>query len=148
MVTFVGTEGDFLKVVKSLVELEYDALAAYQLAVKKLTNLAFKSKMREFLSDHERHIKEIKAHYSGKLDLADSPELIKGTMTRMKVVVADALGSDNTILKAMLDNEKDTNTAYERVVNHPGFPSLVNDFFDKAYQDEIKHKKWLEKHIE
>ena len=41
MVTFVGTEGDFLKVVKSLVELEYDALAAYQLAVniKNVKNL-------------------------------------------------------------------------------------------------------------
>ncbi|MFN8770297.1 MAG: hypothetical protein ACK5Z5_04980 [Neisseriaceae bacterium] len=147
MVTLVGTQSDFNDVVIALLELEYDATEAYRLAVKKLSNTICKVTINEFLSDHERHIKEIKIHYSDKLDLPDSADLIKGSMAKLKVLIGDITDSDINILRAMLDNEKDTNTAYERVVNHSGIPDTMKGVFIRAYDDEKRHKKWLEDYI-
>lgn len=148
MTTLVGTQTDFKDVIIDLLELEYDAIDAYQLAIKKVTDLKCKSALDEFLLDHERHVSEIKSFYLNKFDLPKSGDLIKGIMAKMKVAIGNITGSDINILRAMLDNEKDTNTAYDRVVKHPQLPLEIKEIFVKAFQDEQKHKKWLEDYIE
>lgn len=147
MVTLVGTQHDFSNVVMELLRLEYDALGAYKLAIKNLINNGCKAKLKEFSGDHERHIKEIKDVYSSSLKLPRSGDVIKGAMTKMKVSIGSIIGSDINILKAMLDNEKDTNTAYERIVNHPLLPNENKEIFTNAYLDEKHHKQWLEDYI-
>ena len=61
MVTLVGTQSSFSDVVIKLLELEYDALGAYELSIEKLSDLTCKSQLKIFLSDHKKHIENIKS---------------------------------------------------------------------------------------
>ena len=59
MVTTVGTENDLKALVKSFIQLEHDAIAAYETCIDKLEAPNRKEKVREFLGDHERHLREL-----------------------------------------------------------------------------------------
>jgi len=149
MTTLVGKEQDFNDAVVDLLELEYDVIGAYQLAAKKMFHPEYKAKMKEFLSGHQRRVNEIKGFYANKLaDMPSNGDFVNGAMAKMKVTIGDITGSDINILKAMFDNEMDTNTAYQRVVAHPGLPNDAQSVFVKAYQDEKKCKRWLETTID
>ncbi|HLX54896.1 MAG TPA: ferritin-like domain-containing protein [Aquella sp.] len=149
MTTLVGKEQDFKDVVVDLIELEYGVIDAYQLAAKKMFHPEYKAKMKEFLSDHQHHVDKIKEFYATRLsDLPVSGDFVKGTMAKMKVTIGDITGSDINILKAMFDNEMDTNTAYQRIAEHPGLTGEEERVFADAYQDEKECKKWLETTID
>lgn len=66
MATMVGTQDDVRAAVKDLIELDHDALEAYEAALNRLDSEFYKTKLSEFKKDHERHIKELttylKAH--------------------------------------------------------------------------------------
>ena len=147
MVTFVGTQTKFKDVIVSLLELEYDAMSTYKLVIKKLRDLECKARLSSFLMDHELHIAEIKLFYANEFVLPASGDLVKGCLVRMRVDVGNIVGSDIITLKAVLDNEKDTNIAYERVINHPKLPCNGAGIFHTAYLDEKRHKFWLENYI-
>lgn len=59
MVTTVGTENTFEKLVQNLLILEHDAIAAYELTIEKLEDPASKAKIAEFKADHESHVAEL-----------------------------------------------------------------------------------------
>ncbi|MBL0942527.1 MAG: DUF2383 domain-containing protein, partial [Alphaproteobacteria bacterium] len=61
MVTLVGTQEDFEVALKELLELDYDAVEAYEAAINRLENQEYKTQLNTFKNDHERHIKEISA---------------------------------------------------------------------------------------
>ena len=144
MVTFVGTQENFAKALKELVELEYAATEAYEAAVERLENPTYKTKLNEFKKDHERHIKEISALLEkNKHDVPEKPLIGKQLLTIGKVVLANMVG-DNTILQAMKSNEIDTNTAYERLNDHKDKWREASEFIKTGLQDERRHKAWLE----
>jgi hypothetical protein len=55
---------------------------------------------------------------------------------------------DKSILKAMLSNERDTNTAYDRATSNMSVPPEILEVLLLNYSDEQKHKRWLEGAIE
>ncbi len=59
MATLVGTQESFKKAVQELVELEYDAVEAYEAAINRTENEKYKKHFQEFKSDHEKHIKAL-----------------------------------------------------------------------------------------
>lgn len=143
MVTLVGTQARFTDALKDLLELEYDATETYTAAVDRLNDENYKAKLNEFKADHERHIEEIR-----KLLKASGEEFTDGPCGKQvlmigKVAIANLIG-DNSILKAMLAAEEDTNTAYERMLNHEDKPSSADEFVRRAREDERRHKQWLE----
>ncbi|MBS0185461.1 MAG: hypothetical protein JSS34_03825 [Proteobacteria bacterium] len=75
-------------------------------------------------------------------DVPDSPS-IKQWLTKGKVVLAELIG-DKAILGAMHSNEEDTNTAYERVLNHEDIWNDAVEIIGRGYADERRHKIWLE----
>ncbi|OAQ22089.1 hypothetical protein K457DRAFT_131499 [Linnemannia elongata AG-77] len=56
MVTLVGTQEDFLKALTELIELDYDAVEAYQAAIERIKDPVYKENLEEFQQDHKRHI--------------------------------------------------------------------------------------------
>ncbi|MCE3268505.1 MAG: ferritin-like protein [Burkholderiales bacterium] len=146
MVTFVGTQPDLDDAVKELIELEYDAIGAYELAIEKLDSFAYKAKLEEFLVDHKQYIIQINEFYKDKpVNLPHLGDLIKGSLAKFKVALGNITG-DKSILKAMLTNEIDINTAYERMNNHKDVknnPALLL-ILRSGYEDVLRHKKWLE----
>jgi rubrerythrin len=148
MATLVGTQSDFTKVIKELIELDYDAVEAYEAAVNRLENTGYKEQMQKFKKDHERHVTEL-----NKILLAHGEQSVTGPgakqwLTKGKVVLSDMIGDDITILKAMLTNEEDTTKAYERVNNHEKKWSSAFEVVARGLEDERRHKKWIEETLE
>lgn len=146
MVTYIGKEINFLQALNHLVQLDYDAVEAYDAAIERLKNSHWREVLKSFREDHKRHI-TIFTEYLRDLECAypQGPSL-KSILTQGKVMIAN-LSGDKAILLAMRSNELDTNTAYKRMLEHPG---LTDDLFKKvndAYDDEKRHLSWLEKTI-
>ncbi len=70
----------------------------------------------------------------------------KKWLTQGKVVISSLMG-DKAILKAMLTNEEDTNIAYKRMEIHKGIWNEAKDILSAGYDDEKRHKSWLEERI-
>lgn len=144
MVTMVGKQAEFSDAIKELIELDYDAVEAYEAAISRLENTVYKGKLSEFLNDHKRHIKEfttlLKKHNT---DAPNSPSAGKQWLTKGKVVLANLIG-DDAILSAMLSNEEDTNTAYERMNERTDKWDDSKDILRRGLEDERQHKKWFE----
>jgi bacterioferritin (cytochrome b1) len=144
MATLVGTQSNFTKVIKELIELDYDAVEAYEAAISRLKNTGYKEHMQKFKKDHERHVTEL-----NEILLAHGEQQVTGPsakqwLTKGKVVLSDMVGDDITILKAMLTNEEDTNKAYERANNHEKKWDSALKVLAKGLDDERHHKKWIE----
>lgn len=139
----VGIQKDFGDALKDLLELEFDALEAYNESIKRLENSEYKQQMSDFRDDHKHHIEKItqllKTH---NIEFTRGPDA-KQWLTKGKVIIADLLG-DTAILKAMWTNEIETNMAYERMHNHEDIWSDAKDFILEGFSDEKKHKAWLE----
>src|SRR5690606_437297 len=101
------------ELLQDLIELDYDAIEAYEEAIKRLDNGGYKQKLEKFKADHERHTQNLAAPLRSMGEDVPTGPSAKRFLTRGKVVLADMAG-DFAILKAMKSNEDDTNTAYER----------------------------------
>ena len=144
MVTTVGTSNDLRTLLKNFIQLERDAIAAYDVTIDKLDNPAFKERIASFRADHERHLAEL-------TDLAvahDAPVPAEGDAKEMlttgKVKIADLVAGDGAILQAMSSNESDTVTAYERGAGSDAVPEAARSVFVRALEDERRHKAWME----
>lgn len=143
MVTAVGTQSKFEKALYELCELDYDAAEAYEAAINRLDKEEYKAQLRQFKQDHERHIVEISALLQKHNEKAPEGPTTKALLTQGKVVLAQIMGDAN-ILKAMLSNEMDTNTAYERLTTHAEKWVDAEEILMRGLQDEKRHKQWLE----
>lgn len=144
MTTFVGTQNDFKSALESLIELEYDALSAYHTAIEALEKPSYKLQLRNFAEDHQRHIDELSHLFRRKgFQPPTKPATLKHLLTKGKAVLA-TLGSDISILQAMLSNEKDTNHAYETMLAHEEIWLEATPIIRRGLEDEKRHKNWLE----
>ena len=125
----------------ALIEVDFDAIAAYQAAIERLDSDALKSKFREFLRDHERHVSQLS---SAVIALGDEPATkgdLKRFLTKGKVVIADFLG-DKAIMMAMKTNEDQTNKAYKKALEGH-YPQDVRDIMLNGLSDEQSHRDWI-----
>lgn len=149
MATMVGTQKSFTQAIKELVELDYDALGAYESAINNLENPEYKKKFEEFKLDHQRHITELSAFLSRCNETAPSgPDNMKKVLVKGKVELASLFGDQN-ILSAMLSNEEDTNTAYERINARIGESAdkEIAKIIAGGLADERKHRDWIQSKI-
>lgn len=143
MVTTVGTESTFEKLVQNLLILEHDAIAAYESTIEKLDDVSFKAKIGEFLADHQAHVAEL-TRMAGTLGVeAPTEGDLKEYLTTGKVALASIIG-DGAILKAMSTNEIETKMAYDHAAKNTAATPEAQTYFRKAYGDETRHKDWMD----
>ncbi|MFN7169555.1 MAG: DUF892 family protein [Pannonibacter sp.] len=147
MVTTVGNETAFEDLVKNLILLEYDAIAAYESTIERLDDKGLSGQVDAFRQDHLQHLETLN-------DMARSVGIepptggdMKQLLTTGKIVLANLMG-DSAILKAMKTNEDDTVTAYERAASHADAIPKSRAFFEKALADERRHRGWMERTAE
>lgn len=143
MVTTVGTESTFPKLVRNLLLLEHDAIAAYDQTAERLENPAWKQQIATFRSDHERHVRELTRLADSLGTDAPTEGDAKQLLTTGKVALASIMG-DSATLRAMKSNEEDTVTAYERACQHQEVPAEARRIFEQALQDERRHRSWMQ----
>lgn len=146
MVTKVGLQNDFVVALRDLLELDYDAVEAYSVAIKKLENQDYATTLTHFRSDHERHIHQITMLLKDHgVDPPSGPDL-KQYLAKGKIYLANLMG-DNAILKAMYSNEVDTNTAYKRINQYADIWPEAVAILQRGLEDETTHKLWIESTI-
>lgn len=135
---------DFNQVIHNLIHLEHDAIAAYKQTADRLETPAYKTQIASFMADHERHLSELTS--LGKSLNADIPDGgdFKTILTQGKVVLADLVGDDASILKAMKTNEDETVMAYSQASQHPNIPGHAKEILTRAHQDEVRHRAWMQ----
>jgi|tagenome__1003787_1003787.scaffolds.fasta_scaffold20170422_1 rubrerythrin len=147
MVTTVGTESDLVTLLTDLVQLDFDAVDAYQAAIDRLDNPEWRATLASFRDDHLRHTAELGEALRGMGIVPPSGGDIKSMLTQGKVVMAGLVG-DEAVLRAMRTNEADTNTAYERAVQFPDLHSGIRDMLEAGLADERRHCAWILSQIE
>src|SRR5690606_10584177 len=111
MATMTGKEADPIKMLSNLVELDFDAVEAYEAAIERLEDESSRRKLSEFKADHERHIRDLSDALSRHGTIPPNKGDFKRVLTKGKVVMGQIAG-DRGILHAMKTNEDDTNSAY------------------------------------
>lgn len=140
----IGTSDNFGTLITNLITLEHDAIAAYNTVIERLENPSYRQEIESFKADHDRHMRELTdlARTTG----ADIPEEgdMKEYLTTGKVALADMVGNDESILKAMASNESDTVEAYKNASSNTAVPADSRPIFERALADEQRHKAWME----
>lgn len=147
MATLTDTK-DIISDLSDLIQLDYDAIAAYKSAIERLDTTEYKAKLAEFMGDHKRHVDELgkAVRNAGGTPPTEGDAMV--ILTKGKVVIAGLVG-DKPILMAMRANEEVTNTKYEDAVE-TGYPEPIQAILRQGLADERRHRDWivasLEKH--
>lgn len=129
-----------------LIKLDYDAIEAYEAAVKRTDDQTIRNRLMEFLQDHQRHTQNLGEEVRR---LGGTPADGAGMMRMLTEgsVLLGAFMEDRGVLKAMSKNEAVTNRAYESALgklgNHPA-GAVVQQNRD----DERRHKAWIDQQLE
>lgn len=144
MVTTVGHQTDPQSLITNLVQLEHDALAAYDTVLERLENPQNKTEIERFRDDHLRHLEALKGFAAKHGAEAPADSGAKSMLTTGKVKLADLAGGDGAILKAMSSNETDTVDAYQNSLDNAVLPEDMRSMVEGALSDERRHKAWMD----
>jgi rubrerythrin len=124
-----------------LLQLEFDALPVYALAIARLRRPEFRETLRLFRTDHERHVQDLSAEIRrlGGIPLP-IPHLPTGLL-KLGVQLAGLGGDDRTILLAFVSNEWQSQEKYARYAALP-YPPDVASLLQRHARDEARHFAW------
>jgi rubrerythrin len=142
MATLVGLQTSPVSLIRNIIELDYDAIEAYEAAIEKLEDPSFRAQMEGFCADHRRHVADLNPILERLGGIRVVQGDIKRVLTKGKVLIASLIG-DRAVLLAMKTNEKDTNIAYERAVAHEGLDASTIAALYRNLGDERRHRAWI-----
>ena len=131
-----------------LLQLDHDAVQAYALAIRALTNIGRRETLIRFRGDHERHISELTTvirRYGGMP--IELPHLPTGPL-KLAMQKAGTLGGDRAILLAFKTNERQSRDKYASAAEGVGaLPADVQEIVRRAADDEARHYEWAEEQL-
>jgi len=137
---------EFENALKELIELSYDIVEAYEVAIDRIESGDFRRKLNDFLLEHNYYIRKLSASLKEhNITPPDGPDVTKQRLTKGKVVLSNISGN-KVILAAMSSNETDMGTAYEKLLSLKRDDKWEDaaDTVDDALKDQQKHKVWFE----
>lgn len=128
----------------NLIELDHEAIAAYQQAVERLDNEDFCEAFALFRNDHNYHIEVLGTLVKTLHGRPPSSANTKKRAFAKGKEVRAGLAGDKAILEAMRSNEEQMNAAYAEALEHFADSSEIQATLRRSYEDEKKHKAWIE----
>ena len=130
-----------LATLNDLLQLEYDALPSYSLAIAALQSSERRQTLQAFREDHCRHVRELTAliRQRGGFPLA-LPHLPTG-MLKLMVQLAGIPGGDRAILLAFRANDWQSRTKYAHQASGD-YEAEVAAILRQAAEDEARHYAW------
>ncbi len=138
---------DLGKQLASLVQLDIDAIHAYQEAIKKIEVPEVREKLTRFKRDHEKHVNDLTPII--RQNGGEVPEFkldLKGYLIEGFTTLRSTTGTEGA-LKAMRTNEHMTNSAYDKALTLT-LPVDVRVLVEKNRDDERRHLNYIENMIE
>jgi uncharacterized protein (TIGR02284 family) len=129
-----------------LIELDLDAIEAYEAAIARLNDPSDKAQLERFREDHRRHTAELSSAVEEVGGTAATRPDFKRVLTKGKVVVAGLVG-DRAVLTAMKSNEETTTKTYDKATREAGVPIRVKTLLERNFADEQKHLAWIEQRL-
>ncbi|NDV02235.1 ferritin-like domain-containing protein [Pseudoroseicyclus tamaricis] len=146
MATTVGTENTAEKLIENCILLEHDAIAAYDTVIERLDSAEYKAQVSAFRDDHHAHLDALRTLAEAHGVTPPTEGDMKQMLTTGKVKLADMMGDDASILRAMSTNESDTVSAYQHASENASLPAEMAGMVETALADEKRHKAWMESH--
>jgi hypothetical protein len=124
-----------------LLQLEFDALPAYSVAIAGLRRPALRKTLETYRADHERHVRDLSAHIQrlGGVPLT-LPHLPTGLL-KLAVQMAGLPGGDRAVLLAFVSNEWQSQEKYARYAARP-YPPELAALLQRHAADEARHYAW------
>ncbi len=135
------------RVLKSLVQLDYDAMQTYEQAIARVDFQPIREQLQRFHDDHDRHIRELSALLRANAE--EPPERsrdFKGVVLEAMTLLRSVTGTEGA-LKAMHMNEKLTNKSYQEATE-AGLPADAQSLVQKNYRDEQRHIRYIEQQLQ
>lgn len=130
-----------------LLQLDYDSVQAYTVAIERLRDGEARSTIASFREDHERHIREItEVIRSRGGEPINLPHLPTGVF-KLAVQGVGAAGGEKGILLAYKSNERQARDKYRRASNRTHDPE-VGTILRLAAEDEQRHYSWVLERLE
>ena len=133
-----------------LLQLDYDAVGAYTLAISALRDRNLRNTLIGFRQDHERHITELVDLIRARDGLPDRMPHIPSGIFKLLVQAAGSAGGmfgglangDRAVLLAFVANETQARDKYARHASAAGHPADVTALLERAARDEETHLRW------
>ncbi|HET7231238.1 MAG TPA: DUF2383 domain-containing protein [Longimicrobium sp.] len=134
---------DVLDGLNDLLQLDHDALAAYDIAISKLEDRDHASQITGFRRDHERHVRELNELVTR---LGGTPVNHPHATGPFKTALQSlgGLAGDKGLLMAFRTNELQVRTKYDTYASRAMlWPPDVKRVIDGAALDEERHYAWV-----
>jgi rubrerythrin len=105
-----GIESNVIDMLNDLIQLNYDAIHAYEAAIDRIDNGERRRQLTAFKEDHERHARELDRVIGALHGKPVNGAVVKLVMTAGKIAIADMM-SDKAVLKALKNNLEDIKKA-------------------------------------
>jgi uncharacterized protein (TIGR02284 family) len=138
---------DITKELRQLIQLDIDAVHAYNAAIKKIEEEAIRSQLTSFRDEHQQHITSLSAALReiGGTPPEFSPDF-KGYIISGFTSLRSLTGTKGA-LKAMFSNEKLTNEKYSEAIGWDVQP-FIKTIITQNLEDERRHLSYIEGTIE
>jgi hypothetical protein len=141
------TDREISDALTELVQLDTDAVLAYDRAIEAIGEGPIATELARFKLDHQRHILELsKALLDRNVRPPEAKPDLKGTILGSMTGLRARLGTEQA-LRAMRTNEQLTTSTYARTLAKP-FPEDILEIVRRNYADEGRHLAWIEKAID
>src|SRR5512138_375146 len=131
----------------ALVQLDVDAVLAYDRAVAALGEGLVARELSRFKLDHQRHVLEVSQLLLGMgVSPPEAKPDLKGSILGSLTGLRSRFGTEQA-LQAMRTNEQLTTSSYARALAKP-FPEDVLAVVRRGDADERRHLTWIEKALD
>lgn len=135
--------GEIVKGLNDLLQLDHDAIGAYRVAVEKLENRDWAMQISGYLTDHERHLRELTEAIVGMGGTPMNEPHATGPFKQALQGLA-AMAGDKGVLMAWRANELQVRSKYDRYASKAVFwPDRVKALIDRNALDEERHYRWV-----
>lgn len=140
-------QAEMIKNLNSLIQLDIDAVHAYEQAIKNVDDPVIRERLADFRADHQTHITDLSAlvHRMAGTPPAYSPDF-KGFLLQGFTAIRSATGTAGA-LKAMEMNEKLTNRTYSDAIGW-NWTSEAKVMVEKNFSDEKRHLEYIQLNLQ
>jgi len=141
--TVPAATAEILDGLNDLLQLDHDAVGAYEIAMEKLMDRDHAAQIAGFLRDHERHIRELNELIS---ELGGQPKNHPHLTGPFKLALQSLAGlaGDRGLLTAFRHNELQVRAKYDTYAAKANFwPNNIKRIIDRAALDEERHYRWV-----